>query len=192
MSQIKGIMQNSLIRAVVGRIGSSTRRILVLATITAGLARFTPVIVADPGHAQECVKVGGAFSTNFIADDQTAGTATGDLKGALGVKLLGLVSGTPGDGKPVVFKVQHFWVTETGDTILTEAAEVTGYPGKSPSQPLLYSFVYENGVKITGGTGKVEGATGLTKAWGSLDFGGGQAVGRYSGVICFVGPGKPK
>lgn len=183
-------MFSNTLTAVYSRISNSTVRAMTIATVAVSLANLAPTAVADPGHAQECMKVGGSFSTNFIAEDQTAGTATGDLKGALGVKLLGLVSGTPGDGKPVVFKVQHFWVTETGDTIFTDQAEVTGYPGKSPSQPLLYSFVYENGVKVTGGTGKFEGATGLTKAWGSLDLQAGQAVGRYSGVICFVGPGK--
>jgi hypothetical protein len=137
------------------------------------------------------VKVGGAFVTNFIAQDQTAGTATGDLKGALGVKVLAVVSGTIGNGKPVTLKVQHFWVTESGDTIYSQEAEVTAYPGASPSQPLLYSAVYEKGVKIIGGTGKFESATGSFKAWAAIDLDAGEAVGRYSGAICFKSPTKP-
>jgi len=139
-------------------------------------------------QATDCVHVGGSFTTNFTAPDQTAGTATGDLKGALGVKLLGTVSGTVGDGKPVTLKVQHFWVTESGDTIASAETEVTAYPGGSPTQPLLYSSVYEKGVKITGGTGKFEGATGSLKVWAAIDLAAGEAAGRYAGVICFKPP----
>ena len=148
------------------------------------------VALAQSGNPH-CTKVGGAFVTNFIAADQTAGTATGDLKGALGVKVLGVVSGTVGNGKPVTLKVQHFWVTETGDTIFLDEAEATAYPGASPSQPLLYSAVYEKGVNIIGGTGKFEGATGALKAWAAIDLGAGEVVGRYSGSVCFNSPGKP-
>lgn len=138
-----------------------------------------------------CVKIGGAFVTNFIAPDQTAGTATGDLKGALGVKLLGISSGAIGNGKPVVIKVQHFWVTDTGDTLFPDPAEITAYPSTSPSQPLLYSFVYEQGVKTSGGTGKFDGTTTNLKCWGAVDLGAGEVVGRYSGTLCFSAPNKP-
>jgi hypothetical protein len=147
---------------------------------------------SDHGNDPHCDHVGGSFVTNFIAPDQTAGNATGDLKGALGVKLLGVVSGAVGNGKPVILKVQHFWVTETGDTILADAAELSAYPGASPSQPLLYSFVYENGVKIAGGTGKFNGASAVLKCWGAVDLGGtGEVAGRYSGTVCFKATGKP-
>jgi hypothetical protein len=153
---------------------------------------WSPVAFAQSDQSDpHCVQVGGGFVTNFIAPDQTAGTATGDLKGALGVKVLGVVSGSIGNGKPVTLKVQHFWVTETGDTIIAQEAAVTAYPGTSPSQPLLYSFVYEQGVKILGGTGKFDGATALLKAWGGIDLGAGEVAGRYSGTVCFKGPNKP-
>src|SRR5437868_1377084 len=139
----------------------SLLRTTIFAIVLGAILSLSPVAFAQSDHAKpHCVEVGGGFVTNFITPDQTAGTATGDLKGALGVKLLGVVSGSVGSGKPVVLKVQHFWVTETGDTLLTRDAEVTAYPGASPSQPLLYSFVYEHGVELTGGTGKYEGATG--------------------------------
>ncbi len=95
------------------------------------------------------------------------------------------VGGTVGDGKPVILKVVHFWVTGTGDTIASGEADVTAYPAGSPGQPLLHSFVYEQGIKITGGTGKFEGATGSLKVWAAIDLAAGQAAGRYSGVICF-------
>jgi hypothetical protein len=166
-------------------------RSLFLSAVMAIALGMAPVAFAQSNNAKpHCTQVGGGFVTNFITQDQTAGTATGDLKGALGVKLLGVVSGAVGNGKPVVLKVQHFWVTETGDTIGSQTAEVTAYPGGSPSQPMLYSFVYEKGVEITGGTGKFEGATGLLKAWGGIDLGAGQVAGRYSGTICFKAPGN--
>src|SRR5262249_9131022 len=140
----------------------STGRSLLLAAVF--IAAFGPsaplsfvACAQSDNAAPHCVKVGGAFVTNFIAPDQTAGTATGDLKGALGVKLLGIASGSIGNGKPVVIKVQHFWVTETGDTLYADPAEITAYPSTSPSQPALYSFVYEQGVKTSGGTGKFDG-----------------------------------
>ncbi|MFO1501564.1 MAG: hypothetical protein U1G07_24820 [Verrucomicrobiota bacterium] len=167
-----------------------TRKPLLLAVIfnvvLATTTSLSPTAIADSRNAAaDCVKVGGAFVTNFIAPDQTAGAATGDLKGALGVKVLGVVSGSIGNGKPVTLKVQHFWVTETGDTLLAQEAEVTAYPGTSPSQPLLYSFVYEKGIKITGGTGKFEGANALLTAWGGIDLGAGEVAGRYAGTVCF-------
>ena len=165
------------------------RHLMIVAAVLA--LTSGPSAFADPDKASpDCTEVGGSFVTNFIADDQTAGTATGDLKGALGVKIVAMVSGTIGDGKPVTVKVQHFWVTETGDTLLFDLADVTAYPGNSPSQPLLYSFVYEQGIKLVGGTGKFAGMTGVTKAWGSIDFGAGEAVGRYSGTIGRKPPGK--
>jgi hypothetical protein len=171
--------------------GVSWLRTTIFAIVLGTIVSLTPVAFAQSDQAKpHCVGVGGGFVTNFITPDQTAGTATGDLKGALGVKLLGVISGSIGSGKPVVLKVQHFWVTESGDTLLTRDAEVTAYPGTSPSQPLLYSFVYEHGVELTGGTGKYEGATGLIKAWGGIDLGAGQVAGRYAGTICFKAPGK--
>jgi hypothetical protein len=186
IAQTKNLAQ-SVTRCVAKKFGLS------LALGCAGLILTTNSITfAQSNNAEpHCVKVSGAFVTNFIAPDQTAGTATGDLKGALGVKVLGVVSGAIGNGKPVTLKVQHFWVTETGDTLFVEEAEATAYPGTSPSQPLLYSAVYEKGVKIIGGTGKFDGATGLLKAWGAVDLGAGEVAGRYSGTICFKAPSKP-
>lgn len=165
---------------------------LAFAVVLNVAASLGSVALAQSANAApHTAKVGGGFVTNFIAPDQTAGTATGDLKGALGVKVLAVVSGAIGNGKPVTLKVQHFWVTETGDTIFLEAADATAYPGASPSQPLLYSAVYENGVRVIGGTGKFEGATGTLKAWAAIDLQAGEVAGRYSGTICFKAPSKP-
>jgi hypothetical protein len=79
---------------------------------------------AENNAATQCEKVSGAFATNFIKQDQTAGTATGDLKGALGVNVLS-ITGEFGNGKPVTGKPQHFWVTETGDTIFSQVIAET-------------------------------------------------------------------
>ncbi|MFO1497918.1 MAG: hypothetical protein U1G07_05915 [Verrucomicrobiota bacterium] len=138
----------------------------------------------------QCENVSGAFSTNFISPDQTAGTATGDLKGALGVKILSM-TGEVGNGKPVTGKAQHFWVTETGDIVFTAEVLAEFYPSASPSLPTLYALV-EQQVKIVGGTGRFDGASGILKVWGGADFAAGQAVGRYSGTICFKQPTLPK
>lgn len=189
-------MQNINPRAALNRIrGKSTFQpalsAVILAIALGAMAPLCPVASADSDHPKpNCEKVGGAFVTNFIAEDQTAGTATGDLKGALGVKVTGVVSGAIGDGKPVTLKVQHFWVTETGDNLFVEEAEATAYPSGSPSQPLLYTAVYEKGVKIIGGTGKFDGANGSLKGWGAIDLGAGEVAGRYSGTICFKTPGR--
>ena len=187
-------MQNINARAVLSRTfrNSKLKFALVVVVVASLLGNMPPMgsmAFADP--KADCSEVGGAFVTNFIASDQTAGTATGDLKGALGVKVLAVLSGTIGAGTPVKLKVQHFWVTETGDTLLLNQAELTAYPGASPSQTLLYSFVYEQGVKLVGGTGKYDGATGTIKAWGAVDLSAGEVVGRYAGQVCLKASSKP-
>jgi hypothetical protein len=170
-------------------------RAAVAFVVAASLMTTAPIGSVALAQSQQaephCTQVSGAFSTNFIAPDQTAGTATGDLRGALGVKVLGVVSGSVGNGKPVALHVQHFWVTETGDTLFTKDAVVTAYPSTSPGQPLLYSFAYEQGIELIGGTGKFGSATGLLKAWGGIDLGAGEVAGRYRGEICFKAPSKP-
>jgi hypothetical protein len=74
--------------------------------------------LADNPH---CRQMGGGILTNFLNPSQclptsgssvnlcTDGTATGDLRGAVGVQVLG----TSGN----VYHNQHHWVTESGDTI---------------------------------------------------------------------------
>ncbi|MFO1499503.1 MAG: hypothetical protein U1G07_14090 [Verrucomicrobiota bacterium] len=162
---------------------------LCLLTIGAAVPATSTSLAQAGSDASNCEKVSGAFSTDFIAQDQTAGTATGDLKGTLGVKILSM-TGEVGNGKPVTGKAQHFWVTEAGDTIFTQELVAEFYPSASPSLSLLYALV-EQEVKITGGTGRFEGATGVLKVWGAADFAAGQAVGRYTGTVCFKSSGAP-
>ena len=78
--------------------------------------------------ASDCRTVGGSISTNFVNATTTSGPATGDLAGAVGVSVLSVTQGA----NSVVFHNQHTWVTATGDTIFTNAADATAYPTQSP------------------------------------------------------------
>ena len=49
---------------------------------------WSPCLFAQ--STNRCVQVGGAVSTNFLDPTTTLGTATGDLKGAIGVTVLSL------------------------------------------------------------------------------------------------------
>ncbi len=61
--------------------------------------------------------------TDFI--DATDGVAIGDLRGAVGVVILRQTSGKRGT---TILHVPHHWVTETGDTISFDDADVTLVP----------------------------------------------------------------
>lgn len=128
----------------------------------------------------QCVHVGGGIITNVgvISADRTLGTATGDLKGAVGVQI---ISQVPGPGGTTVLSVHHFWVTEAGDTIFVEPAQLTA---KLVAPGLFAVVTYP--VSISGGTGKFKGATGKTNIIGEADFNTGQIALRYSGQVCFA------
>jgi hypothetical protein len=144
------------------------------------LAAVTPALLAQGGA--NCKKVGGAVSTNFLDlknPTETLGTATGDLKGALGVTVLSL---SPGPNGTAVFLNHHHWVTETGDTLYFENALATAFPTPIPG---LYAAIYKDGQVLTGGTGRFEGASGKITSWGAVDLSKGQVVLRYEGQVCF-------
>jgi hypothetical protein len=67
-----------------------------------------------PGLADgvNCQHVGGGVLTNFIDASDTDGIAIGDLRGSVGVAVLG-INGS-------VYHVHHHWVTETGDNIFLD------------------------------------------------------------------------
>ena len=134
----------------------------------------------------QCVHVGGGIITNVgvISADRTLGTATGDLKGAVGVQIVGQAAGP---GGTTIYSVHHFWVTESGDTIFVEPAQLTA----KPVAPGLFAVVTYP-VSINGGTGKFKGATGKLKAIGEVDFNDGQVGLRYSGQVCFATPDEDK
>ena len=81
----------------------------------------------------------------------------------------------------VVFTVHHFWVTESGDTIFVNQAQLTA----APVAPGLFAVVTYP-VSISGGTGKFQGATGKLNVIGEADFNAGQIGLRYNGNVCFT------
>jgi hypothetical protein len=73
-------------------------------------------------------------------------------------------------------------VTESGDTIFLNEADATNYSTSDPDHVLA---VYRNGIEVTGGTGRFEGATGTIFSFGAADLTLGNAIFRYSGTVCF-------
>jgi hypothetical protein len=156
---------------------SLSAQALALCMLTAGGA------AAQSSHAQpHCRAVGGSLMTNFIAAERTLGTAEGDLRGAVSATLLGVSQGPNGT---TVFSVQHYWVTETGDRIDMEVATATA----TEIVPGMFAII-SYPVKITGGTGRFEGATGQLQNIGSIDLTTQRTVFRYVGEVCFRSPSR--
>jgi hypothetical protein len=129
-----------------------------------------------------CSNVGGAILTNVngFGPNTTLGVATGDLRGALGVEIVGMA---PGANGTFVITVQHHWVTDNGETLAIDQAQAIGMfvaPG------LFAVTNYQ--VHLSGGTGRFAGAHGDMSAIGELDLNTGQAVLRYAGQVCYAPP----
>jgi hypothetical protein len=140
------------------------------------------LLMLAPCLAQEganCKEAAGTVSTNFLDQTTTLGTATGDLRGGLGVSVLSVST----SGTNTVFHNHHHWVTEAGDTVFFADADATAYPALS--LPGLFLVSYNNGVKVTGGTGRFAGASGTLAVFGAINLPQGQVVLRYSGSVCF-------
>lgn len=156
---------------------------LCLTTRTAKLASSDQAPEAQPAVAQEsrpvrqeCTGVSGGAMTNFITEDTTLGTVTGDFKGAVSARILQI---TPGDKGTLFFEVQHTFVTEAGDTISIGVSTAEGTP--------ISNGIYHVGFKqqlIVGGTGRFTGASGQIVSRGSVDLTTGETVFRYVGQIC--------
>jgi hypothetical protein len=157
------------------RKGDSMRNSCILLLLT------TPLLFAQGVAPPRCHAVSGAISTNFVDPSDTLGTATGDFKGGLGVHVLSV---TPGPNGTTVLHNHHHWVTEAGDTILFDDADAVLFPTPIPG---LYAASYTQGVKIIGGTGRFDHATGnLTTTYGAVDLTKGEVVLRYEGKVCFA------
>src|SRR5690349_20812863 len=162
----------------------SMKRIKTLILRSAGMAALMLASLlwlspATPAQSYDatphCVQVGGTIMTNFnvTGENTTLGTATGDLKGAINAAILSI---TPGAGGVLNFQVLHHWVTEAGDVIVFDQATAVA----SPIAPGVFGVTYDQ-IRVTGGTGKFDGARGALTAFGAADLGHGQTVFRYSG-----------
>ena len=157
---------------------------------TGGNPKAAPAPSRPSNSDRQCVPVGGMLMTNFGAFgadlNTTLGTATGDLRGAVSGTLLGVPQ--PGSGNTVIFRVQHHWVTETGDALFFDPATATTVPIASGLFAILTYPVH-----LTGGTGKFAGATGDLTSTGEVNLPnfpnvtGGTTVFRYSGQVCSAG-----
>jgi hypothetical protein len=134
-------------------------------------------------NSGKCERVAGSISSNFIDENTTLGTVTGDLRGAISALVLGPPE--PGGNQTLVFNNQPRWVTEAGDTILFEKTQATSAVVEAG---LLAIVSYP--LRIVGGTGKFAGAYGRLDSIGEADFRdptNGRAVARYRGTACFSG-----
>src|SRR6266404_5070680 len=135
---------------------------------------------AAPGFAKHCQDVGGGVLTNFLDATHTEGTVTGDFRGAIGVAVLGVTSGSNGT---TIYHVQHHWVTDAGDTIDLKDAYLSTFLTSDPNRVVAD---YLNGVDLIGGTGRFDGATGsLSSVFGAVDLNKGQLTLRFEGRFCF-------
>ncbi len=150
------------------------------------LSLFLTLAIA-PAHAQDrawakrkigkCVPVSGAISTNFITENTTLGTVTGDLRGAVSATLLELL---PGENGKLVGRIQHRgWVTESGDKLFLAEALID----LTPVREGVFYGLYRP-IAIVGGTGRFDGVTGTMTLYGVLDTIRQELVLRYRGEIC--------
>src|SRR5438309_9628125 len=137
-------------------------------------------ICFGPSAFGACVPVGGGVITNIgvITADRTLGVATGDLKGAVGVQIVGQ---SPGMNGTTVLSVHHYWVTDAGDTIFVAPAQLTAFP----VAPGLFAVVTYP-VSMIGGTGQFHGATCHLDRIGVAAFNNGVVGLRHSGRIWFA------
>jgi len=134
--------------------------------------------------ANHCAPVGGTFLTNVggFGNNTTLGVITGDIKGAVGVQILGV---TTVNGVTTV-TVQHHLVTETGDTVFIDQAEAIGV-FVAPGLLAITNYKFH----LSGGTGRFKDAHGDMSAIGEADFNAGHLIGRYTGRLCTVASGTP-
>ena len=155
--------------------------LIVIFTAAGGGHSALPALRQTGTADAHCVTVGGSISTNLgvIDANTTLGTATGDLRGALAAKILGISQ----VGNNTVFSVQHHWVTESGETLVIDPATATS----TQVAPGLFAIINYS-LHISNGTGKFAGATGDLHLIGEVNLNTGQTVFRYTGQVCFAEP----
>ena len=140
--------------------------------------------VAGTGAAQaqfpqyKCTPVGGVLFTNVnvVAGVTNMGPVYGDLKGSVAATIIGQSA----DG----FTVQHYWVTDSGDTIFFKPALLKPIALGDPAGTVV-AVLYQNYKSdILGGTGKYKDANGSLSYLGAADFKENHLVLRYKGEVC--------
>jgi len=143
--------------------------------------------------SQSCTPVGGILFTNVAAIENRInfGVVSGDLAGSVAASIIAgpETIGFPSQGRTQIrFTVQHYWVTDRGETILFKPAVATA---DTTSKENVVSITYDNYVaQIIGGTGRFENATGTVKFTGVVDFNESHLVLRYTGRYCTAGAGR--
>jgi hypothetical protein len=126
----------------------------------------------------QCVHVAGGVTTNIgvITPIRTLGTATGDLKGAIGVEIPSL----PARWNHPLLGSPHFGSPKQATRLPLKPAQLTVVP----VAPGLFAVVTYP-VSIRGGTGRFKGASGKLNVIGEADFNTGHIGLRCNGEVCF-------
>jgi hypothetical protein len=153
------------------------------------LLSAVPVVLAAAQPGQTCSPVGGVLFTNVAAIENriNSGVVYGDLAGAVSAAIIAgpETIGFPGR-QQIRFTVQHYWVTDKGESIQFKPAVATADP---TSKQNVVAITYDNYVGvISGGTGRFAGATGTVKFMGTVDFNENHLVLRYFGEVCQAFP----
>ena len=112
----------------------------------------------------------GRCFDEFSRSDPCAGPGNGRPEGAVAVAVLG-VNGN-------VYHISKQLVTDTGDTVGFADTDLTTYPTSVSGLAAA-----KETIKIIGGTGRFDGATGTLSFFGAID--GGEVTLRYDGTVCF-------
>jgi hypothetical protein len=142
------------------------------------LGAHTRAAAESSASRASCVPIGGMLMTRLgaINETTTLGTVVGDLRGVVSAAILEQTQLADG---AIRLSVQHFWITEAGDFLFLEKGSVT----ITPVSPGVYGALYDP-VPIKGGTGRLNGASGVVTFFGAADLSLGQIVLRYGGHIC--------
>lgn len=125
------------------------------------------------GDGRNCRDVGGNVLTNFLDQTHAQGPVTGDLRGAVALEVLG-VNGN-------VYHIAKQLVTDTGDTVSFSDTDLTTY-----TTSVAGLVAAQETIKIVGGTGRFQGATGTLSFFGAIN--GGEVTLRYDGMVCLRPP----
>lgn len=141
---------------------------------------MTSLAFAEEQTKHRCEPVGGSLLTNIgvLPNETNLGPVFGDLRGSVAASILGQNS----DGS---FRLQHYYVTESGDTITLKVAVLTPtYPTADRNIVAVTWGNYRS--DISGGTGRFKGATGYLDYFGLADFTQNTLVLRYRGEVCYA------